>query len=350
MDFERAGAWLLHSGIQESSGGVARYYKSDARRNLPVSTEITGYAASAFSFLHALTGNSAYREAAIRAARFLVRSAWDPVQRIFPFELAREGAPLLAYFFDCGIIARGLFEAARCAGDPEFHRMGSLACHSMAAAFFRDGQPVPPVLSLPSGQPLPFEPRWSRSPGCYQLKAATPWLAVEGLEPLYHSTLERALSTHGEFLPGEEDRERVMDRLHAYAYFLEGLLPAAARPDCARALAEGIGRLSGFLLEIAPDFERSDVVAQLLRVRLYAEVLGAVPLDLASAAREAGRIAVFQASSADPRIDGGFYFGRKRGEFLPFVNPVSTAFCLQALAMWQQRQAGTPRVSLDALI
>src|ERR1700683_322074 len=44
---ERAGCWLLHSGIQEASGGVARYHLAEGGRNLPVSNEITGYFASA---------------------------------------------------------------------------------------------------------------------------------------------------------------------------------------------------------------------------------------------------------------------------------------------------------------
>jgi len=35
---------------------------------------------------------------------------------------------------------------------------------------------------------------------------------------------------------------------------------------------------------------------------------------------------------------GGFLFGHKHGDPLPFVNPVSTAFCVQALVLWQDRQ------------
>jgi hypothetical protein len=40
--------------------------------------------------------------------------------------------------------------------------------------------------------------------------------------------------------------------------------------------------------------------------------------------------------SDDPRIDGGFYFGRKAGAWLPHVNPVSTAFAAQALALFER--------------
>ena len=55
-----------------------------------------------------------------------------------------------------------------------------------------------------------------------------------------------------------------------------------------------------------------------------------------AAQTEAARLRNFQAGGSDPRIDGGYYFGRKPGQWLPYVNPVSTAFALQALALWEQ--------------
>jgi hypothetical protein len=347
---ERAGSWFLNSGIQEPSGGVARYYLSDTRRNAPVSTEITGYAVSTLVYLHSATNERAYLDAALRAARFLATKAWDERNEVFPYELPKNGDAAFAFFFDSGIVARGLFAAAKAARDSNLYRAARLGCLSMADAFALNNAPIPPVLALPSKEPLPFEPRWSRSPGCYQLKSAAAWLRVDGLQSLYDHALEEAIDSHDRFLPGDENCERVMDRLHAYAYFLEGLLPAANRPECAIALRQGIARLSRYLREIAPVFERCDVCAQLLRLRLYADALGVLPLDRVSAADEAERTASFQISDSDPRLDGGFWFGRKRGQLLPFANPVSTAFSLQALSMWRQHQAGDPAFSVDALI
>jgi len=347
---ERAGSWLLKSGIQEPNGGVARYYLSDRQCNAPISTEITGYGASAFVYLHALTSEAAYLDAAVRASRFLLEQAWDQESDLFAFELPRAGQHSLAYFFDCGIIARGLFAAARAAQDAEIYRAARAGCLSMADAFAMNNAPIPPVLRLPSKEPLPFEPRWSRSPGCYQLKSAMAWLSVDGLKDLYDHTVEEALHSHDCFLPGDSDCEKVMDRLHAYCYFLEGLLPSHSDPECAEVLRTGIVRLSCYLRQIAPVFERSDVYAQLLRLRLYADALGIVPLDRALAAEEAEQSAGFQCSHPDARIDGGFYFGRRGGKFLPFINPVSTIFCLQALAMWRQYDSGGLRVSIEALI
>ena len=85
-------------------------------------------------------------------------------------------------------------------------------------------------------------------------------------------------------------------------------------------------------------------------LRLYGESLAGVPLDLDAAAHEAGQASGFQAASDDPRVAGGFWFGRKRGELLPFVNPVSTAFCVQALALWEDRKNGTFQARRQALI
>jgi len=93
-------------------------------------------------------------------------------------------------------------------------------------------------------------------------------------------------------------------------------------------------------------FERSDVYAQLLRTRLFADWLGIVPLDCAAAEREAAVLAGFQAAGDDSLTEGGFYFGRKGNVWLPHVNPVSTAFAAQALSLWENRALGENRPAL----
>src|SRR5580704_9321919 len=82
----RAGHWFLHSGIQEPSGGFARFYRSEVTKNLPVSTEISAYAADALVFLHRTTKDAVYLDAARRTTSFLVDQAWDESLQIFPYE------------------------------------------------------------------------------------------------------------------------------------------------------------------------------------------------------------------------------------------------------------------------
>jgi len=339
-----AGRWFLHSGIQEPNGGVARYYRSDLARNAPISTEITGYAVSVFLFLHERSGEAEYLDRAVRAARFLTRTAWDAPLGTFPFEQAQSGA--LAYFFDCGIIARGLLAAWRRTAEAEFRDAAVAAGRSMLADFC-SSESIHPILALPDKTPLPYQPRWSASPGCYQLKSAMAWFdlfEVTGETDFLHAyqrALDAALSNERGFLPGDANCEKVMDRLHAYLYFLEGLMPVLDRAECAKAFREGLDRVAAYLREIAPQFVRSDVYAQLLRARLFGASLGAAALDSEAAAHESGQTAAFQLDSSDMRIAGGFGFGCKTGQALPYVNPVSTAFAVQALAWWSEHQNHT---------
>jgi hypothetical protein len=352
-----AGRWFLHSGIQEASGGVARYYRSDLGKNAPVSTEITGYAVSTLLFLHERTADSAYLDAALRAARFLTRVAWDAKLGTFPFEYPVDAArgPALAYFFDCGMIVRGLLCAWRVTGETEFRDVAIAAGRAMLTDF-QAGQAFHPILALPDKRPLGWEARWSASPGCYQLKSAMAWddlFGVTGAREFqcgYEAALQAALENDRAFLTVDSDPQRSMDRLHAYAYFLEGLLPVLGRPACAQVFRDGVDRASRLSREIGPVFARSDVYAQLLRARLVGEAHGILPLDETAAAQEAEQARSFQIASNDPRVSGGFLFGRKQGHALPFVNPVSTAFCAQALAWWDDRTSGRTRASREAVI
>ena len=323
---------------------MARYYRVDLERNHSVSTEITGYAISAFVYLYAVTGDPQYLERATTGARFLAQ-CWAAGS--MPFEI---DPPRFTYFFDCGMIVRGLLSVWRATGEAGFLRAAVAIGQSMARDFDSGGD-FHPILLLPDKRPIARDPlRWSQSPGCYQLKAAMSCADLADatgdakLREPYERVLDFSLRGDGSFLPGHPERIKVMDRLHAFLYFLEGLLPCAHQTRCGAALCDGIRRTAQLLREIAPEFERSDVYAQLLRIRLLADRAGAAPLDREAAQWEAGRLAEFQAVSSDSRVDGGFYFGRRGGTqpggephggaWLPYVNPVSTVFALQALAMW----------------
>ncbi len=316
---------------------MARYHRTDQQRNAGISTEITGYAISALVYFNKATGEREFLEAAIRAAGYLTEVAWDDNGSTIPFETLGEGSRGFTYFFDCGIVVRGLLALWRETQHPDLLNRAKQIALSMAFDFMGDDC-FHPIVELPEKQPLPHESRWSRMPGCYQLKSALAWrdIAHAAGEPqpmqMWRQMLAFSLATHESFLPGDANPEKVMDRLHAYCYFLEACL---AEPDfeaCRDALAFGIAKVAALLREIRPQFERSDVNAQLLRVRILAARAEIVSLDEEAAKDEAAAIRSFQ------RTDGGYWFGRKAGAFLPFSNPVSTAFCAQALAMYEGRE------------
>lgn len=338
--------WFLESGIQEPCGGVARYYRTDLGANYRISTEITGYAASTFAWLFRAAGDGRLREAGVRAGEFLLRQTWDRASGLFPFEYAADGdfAEPLTYFFDNAIVVRGLLALWRVEPRREWLE-AAYRCGVAMAREFPTADGFAAALVLPGRDPAEPDARWSRNSGCYHLKAALAWRELElagfagEFEASWRRALTHALATHQSFLPAGADAH-VMDRLHAYLYFLEGLLACPERADCRRALAEGIERVSEQLERIAPAFERGDVRAQLLRAKLYADALGIRELDEADARREVARILEFQAQDPDPRIHGGFRFGRKAGAWMPYVNPYTTAFAVQALEIWRLWRTG----------
>jgi len=102
-------------------------------------------------------------EAALKAARFLTRKAWNPAAKCLPFEL---DPPRFAYFFDCGIVIRGLLAAGRATGEGEFFETAKALGEAMATDFAAPGGGFHPILSLPDKQPLPEDKlRWSQA-GC----------------------------------------------------------------------------------------------------------------------------------------------------------------------------------------
>jgi hypothetical protein len=339
----RAGEWFLRSGIQEAKGGMARYYFSDRGRNAALTTEITAYCASSLIDLYKRNPDERLLQAAKDAANYLVKSL-DTNSSAMPFEAESEGTKY-SYFFDNGIIVRGLLTVWRQCGDEEYLSTARLVGDSMAKDF-ADGQLFSPILELPDKSALPYEKaRWSRSPGCYQLKAALGWYELwqitteERYLSLYRQLLETSLATYESFLPGVDNELAVMDRMHAYSYFLEGLLPTINEPASARAMVDGLNRAKVFVDNLSDRFLRSDVVAQLFRVKLFADQNGILPLDEDAAEKDVAILRDFQSADSDPHLNGGFWFGKKNGEMLPFMNPVSTAFCQQALDMWNDRGA-----------
>lgn len=347
--------WSLFSGIQEAEGGVARYHHTDRNQNARISTEITGYFISSTLDLHARLGDVRLLDAALRAGDFLVSKAWNAELGVMPFEWSADGTlpEHASYFFDNGIIVRALLRLWRVSGEQRFIDCAA-ACGESMRRDFVNAADIDPILALPSKQPAPRDARWSRQPDCYQLKSALAWHDLaeatgdKGWLDPFDITFERALATHAAFPEGESGL-RVMDRLHAYGYFLEACLSRPACPAAGEALRAAIAAAGEHLRRIRNSFERADVPAQILRARLWADAAGMVPLDQDAAGQEALWAASYQMAGA-VNVDGGFCFGRRDGQFASFVNPVSTAFCLQALALWQDHRAGRSLPSWQTVV
>jgi len=336
---------LLHSGIQAPSGGVARYYNLETGKYKPVSTEITGYAASALVWLFQTIRDEEYLARARQTAHFLA-SVWDEGLQTFPFEHPSPSpeSEHLAYFFDCGIVIRGLIAVWREIGDDHLLDIAVRAAHGMLAGF-RATDGFHPIVALPSKAPVERATNWSRSPGCYQLKSARSWWDLSeitgdaALRDGYLEFADASIAAHRALLDGIICATEKMDRLHPACYFLEGLLPLLADRENPQVYIEYLACISKCLKTLEHGFVRSDVYAQLLRARLYAAAV--IPVDESAGCAEAAAVGEFQVSSNDCRTNGGFHFGRRDRSLSPHINPVSTVFAIQALETWRQYRAGS---------
>ncbi len=359
LDYYRAGlAWLAHSGIQSESGGVSRYYAADAGQYREISTEITAYSIQGYLGLP-LPGEPGLLSNALRAGQFLCYDTGNARLGLFPFEVARSGFPPSneVYFFDCGIIIRGLLALWSSTTDPLYLERAEHCGAALMGLMSRVDGSFFPLLDLSSGVPASGSGAWSLQPDIYQLKIGLAFLdlAESTSSSMFYKVAEGLLNwslrQHEMFLPGAAEPDRVADRLHAYCYFLEGLLPFLERRfDCAQVLHAGITKVEKLVLETRRALERSDVMAQLLRLRLLADYIGIMELDLPAASWEAESIPAFQLFTADKQTNGAFSFGRRQGRLTPHANPVSTIFCLQALRMWRDYQNGEFRTTWKELI
>jgi hypothetical protein len=310
---------------------VARYYRADLEQNLPISNEITAYAVAGYCYLFELSQDEEYLRAARKAGDFLSAIAWNAADRVMPFELS--GPKGYSYFFDCGIIARSLLWLWRVTGEENYLDVAKQIGMSMQKDF-RGLSAFHPIILLPCKSPAPYEIWWSRMPGAFQLKAALAWRDLAGetgeakFDASYEEMLRFALRRYSETLDNEQDRPKLMDRLHAWSYFLEGLQPVKDRPEVQAVLRQSLERGEALREDLADGFLRSDVCAQLLRIKTLE---GGKAGD-----GEAARLESFQFAPGDPRTAGAFSFGRRDGETAPHANPVSTVFAIQALAMASQ--------------
>jgi hypothetical protein len=356
--YRAALSWLAHSGIQAESGGLARYYRAEAGEYKDISTEITAYGIQAYLQLP-LPGESGLLSNALRAGQFLCYDATDPQTGLLFFELSPNGSPAsrLAYFFDCGIIIRSLIALWNTTADPMYLERAERCGAGMMGRMSRVDGSFFPVLDLETGIPSSAPGGWSLEAGPYQLKAGLSFIELAEVTSsgLFSRTadalLDWCLRQHELFLRGEDRPDRMADRLHAYCYFLEGLLPfVEKRFECTLVLQAGINRVETLAAEASAALERCDVLAQLLRLRLLCDYMGLLELDASAASREAEALLAFQLHTDDRRTNGAFAFGRRDGQLSCHANPAATIFALQALRMWKEHQSGELRMSWHDLI
>ena len=350
--------WLTRSGIQKESGGLARCYRAPEDKYEGISTVATGYFISGLLRCAEYPGESPPKQATA-AGRMLMENAYDMESELFLSnqDAAENNPRKWAYFLDCLIAIQALIDLWRVTKNSAYVECAEKCGIGIKRNLSRMDGSFFPVHDIARDMPYEADEPWSLQAQVYHLKAMPIFLELTEATGLYEfkamgeELLKWTLKRYESFLEPDSDSERLMSRLHGYCYFLEGLLPEAGMdPDCSRALQYGLLEIENISQEIGHEYHRCDVIAQLLRLRLYADRVGVMELDFQQAENEAAAIEELQVQSADPKVDGGFAFALKASRPVQHYNPATAVLAIQALQMWEQAARGSFREGWEVLI
>ena len=350
--------WLTRSGIQDESGGLARYYRAAEDKYEGLSTAATGYFISGLLRCAEYPQETPPKEAAA-AGRILIEKAYDIEAELFLSDLgpAESNPRKWAYFFDCLIAIRALVDLWAATKNSAYLECAEKCGIGIKRNLSRMDGSFFPVHDIARDMPYEADEPWSLQAAVYHLKAMPIFLELSEATGLYEfkamgqDLLKWTLKRYESFLEPDSDAERLMSRLHGYGYFLEGLLPEAGLDtECSRAFQFGLLEIENVSQEIGHEYHRCDVIAQLLRLRIYADRLGIMELDYQQAGNEAAAIEELQMQSADPKVDGGFAFALKASVPVEHYNPATAVVAIQALQMWDQASGGSFRQGWETLI
>ncbi len=373
----RATDWLLTSGVQvvgddpRHHGGFASWYDTGTQSMPYVYSEITGYLVTSMCASHARTGDPRTLASATAAGDWLLRTAhpdtggfrclWPLTPSRFDYKIDQ------IYTFDTGVIVSGLVNLYRAGGDARHLAAARTAADWLLRVMQKRDGLFLPVYDIAAGTPPAESPaEWSLCAGAYHTKVALGLLnlfEVTGAAAYRDAAVaacDAALALQrpdGRFVTFPPDGGT---NCHPHAYAAEGLwvvgrllerddfLAASARAtDWLLAMQSADGMIPRHWHDGQPVYhERVDVLGQTLRLAAIHLAEGRIADSPALRRRLdllAGHILANQMTSQDPRIDGGFAFGRlSDGTPMPHVNVWVTAFAAQALAAYDDLRTGRP--------
>ncbi len=366
----RGSSWLSGSGIQNAGrdkklrGGVAAWYEVEENQYPFLYSEITGYAISAYMFLHRVLGKKELLKNAGGAADWLIENALHAdggvktrfylvphyVSPNYCFHSGR------VYAFDTAMVGYGFLQLYKATRDAAYLEAAKKTAHFLTDRMRLKNGTYYPYFDPKTGRCEEDLEKWSDQRGAFHAKLALLFIDYYRLtaDPAYKkyamTLLDATLATQkpdGRFITGKKDQST---HLHPHAYTIEGLLYGAVflgRKDCLRAAVRGwkwaLSAVSadGSVSSIyAGDgfshHERSDIVAQMLRIGaiLYALDPAAVKPHLAALKKIKEHLLIFQYEAVKKQKGGFIYGAATDGLIRDHLNAWSTMFAVQALWMY----------------
>jgi len=351
--------WIVKSGIQneagEHAGGFNGWYDMDKRTYPFVYSEITGYGITTLLFLNSLRNDRIFIQRAEAAAGWIIGKAMHECggarARAYNTEpdhmYSFESNMLL--IFDNGMILPGLVGLYNTTKNEKYLEAAARIGKFLLSMQKPDGF-FYASYDANNDKKIDSQDKWSSQSGSYHAKLAI------GLIDLYNATKDEtfrqsaikicnsalAAQENGRFITQQDENSTHM---HPHCYSAEGLLYAGmalGKNDFVQSAAKAV---EWALENQLPDggipckfvdgkfitHERSDTLAQVLRLALYLKNAGL--LEHNGIDRLRNRLLQFQKAAGDH--GGGFFYGKELdGTRRNHINSWCSMFAIQALAYY----------------
>lgn len=366
QNIELAKNWLLNSGIQNVKdirnseginlkGSFNSWFDLDKKIYPYAYSETTGYAITTLLFLHNILKDNRLIRKAEKAAKWVIESSMHPCggvrTRLYKDD---DSANTLYSFsgdkifsFDTGMVLYGMVNLCKLTQNSRY-----LQASEMLAKFLidkmqnKDGS-LPAIYDPKTDRIIDSLDKWSSQPGSFHAKVSL------GLVDLFEITqndkyqdaaiklCEYAVSTQKESGRFVTDKASQTTHTHPHCYAAEGLLHTGASfnitefvESAERATAwtfenvssEGINELYNPSTGRFNDFQRSDILAQVLRLGILfsfnykIDTLQSILLE-------------YQYLGEETKQQGGFLYSKTGQD----VNSWCTMFAIQALALTEHK-------------
>ena len=353
--------WMLNSGIQNISGkhtgGFNGWYDLDKKLYPFVYSEITGYGINALLFFNFLAHSLAFVQRAELAAKWIIDSAMhdcggvrtrayniDP-DKMYSFE------DNVLYVFDNGMVLSGLVNLYMATKKEEYLKAATNIGNFLLLMQKNDGF-FYAAYDANNDIKIDRQDKWSSQSGSYHTKLAI------GLVDLYNATkdetfLNSALricnvslklqEKNGRFITQQNEKSTHM---HPHCYSAEGLIYTGSAIGENKFIQSAANAIKWALENQLPNggvpckfidgkfitHERSDTLAQVLRLSIYLKSIGLIEHDEKIESLK-NRLLDFQKMDGDNV--GGFFYGTELdGTKRNHINSWCSMFALQSLSMY----------------
>lgn len=347
--------WMTQSGIQSPDGGVYAWYDMETDKHSYLYSEITGYAITSFLYLHKLYDRVEYIELAEKAAQWIIKNALSDCggvkTRYFTNEDSVDEHTSFSggniFSFDTAMVLYGFANLYKITNKETYLEYAQKIANFLVDTMQKPDGSFIAIYNKKNGPVPNSTKKWSTQSGSFHAKNAIGLVAMyeitdyEKYKKAAIRVCEYALAKQeqsGRFIT---DAASLCTHLHPHSYTIEGLsyvgasfgiekftksAERAAYWALSRTNENGINETYFPATDTFSDFQRSDVLAQVLR-------MGLLFVKDESVDHLAKVLLSYRSDQDHNGEKDGFYYSTTHEH----VNFWCTMFALQALSLYYDK-------------